>query len=92
MCRAELQGCTEVMAYGMPAYGRDGVAEIACASRKQDISFYPLRGDARDAFAERPADQDVGGSCLRFSEPDRVDLDLVHDLLRATAAASGPVA
>ncbi|MEU0043189.1 hypothetical protein [Streptomyces werraensis] len=53
---------------------------------------YLFRGDARDAFAERPAGQDVGGSCLRFSGPDRVDLDLVHDLLRATAAASGPVA
>ncbi|MFJ6681166.1 DUF1801 domain-containing protein [Streptomyces werraensis] len=92
MCRAEIQGCTEVMAYGMPAYERDGVAEIACASRKQDISFYPLRGDALDAFAERPADQDAGGSCLRFSRPDGVDLDLVRDLLRATVAASGPVA
>ncbi|MFZ4175025.1 iron chaperone [Streptomyces griseoincarnatus] len=91
LCRAELKGFTEVMAYGMPAYERDGVAEVAFASQKQYISFYLLRGDVRDAFAERLACQDMGKGCLRFRKPERVDLDLVRDLLRATAAASGPV-
>ncbi|NEC50014.1 DUF1801 domain-containing protein [Actinospica acidiphila] len=92
LCRAELEGFTEVMAHGMPTYQRDGVAEIAFASQKQYLSFYLLRGDVRDAFAERLAGQDMGKSCLRFRRPDSVDLDLVRDLLRATAAASGPVA
>lgn len=92
LCRAELEGFAEVMAYGMPTYQRDGVAEIAFASQKQYLSFYLLRGDVRDAFAERLAGQDMGKSCLRFRRPDSVDLDLVRDLLRATAAASGPVA
>ncbi|NUV53655.1 DUF1801 domain-containing protein [Streptomyces coelicolor] len=91
LCRAELKGFTEVMAYGMPAYERDGVAEVAFASQKQYISFYLLRGDVRDAFAERLAGQDMGKGCLRFRKPERVDLDLARDLLRATAAASGPV-
>ncbi|MEV7413213.1 DUF1801 domain-containing protein, partial [Streptomyces althioticus] len=31
LCRAELEGFAEVMAYGMPTYQRDGVAEIAFA-------------------------------------------------------------
>ncbi|MFF8584286.1 iron chaperone [Streptomyces althioticus] len=92
LCRAEFEGFAEVMAYGMPTYRRDGVAEIAFASQKQYLSFYLLRGDVRDAFAERLAGQDMGKSCLRFRRPDSVDLDLVRDLLRATAAASGPVA
>ncbi|MEZ7157899.1 iron chaperone [Streptomyces sp. MAD19A] len=92
LCRAELEGFAEVMAYGMPTYRRDGVAEIAFASQKRYLSFYLLRGDVRDAFAERLAGQDMGKSCLRFRRPDSVDLDLVRDLLRATAAASGPVA
>lgn len=92
LCRAELEGFAEVMAYGMPTYRRDGVAEIAFASQKQYLSFYLLRGDVRDAFAERLAGQDMGKSCLRFRRPDSVDLDLVRDLLRATAAASGPIA
>ncbi|MFG1706530.1 hypothetical protein ACFLIM_25380 [Nonomuraea sp. M3C6] len=37
MCRAELQGFGEVMAYGMPAYERDGVAEIAFAATRGKI-------------------------------------------------------
>ncbi|MFE7965160.1 iron chaperone [Streptomyces cellulosae] len=92
LCRAELEGFAEVMAYGMPTYQRDGVAEVAFASQKQYISLYLLRGDVRDAFAERLAGQDMGKSCLRFRKPGGVDLDLVRDLVRATAAASGPVA
>lgn len=51
------------MAYGMPAYERDGTAEIAFAAQKQYISFYPMRGDVRDAFADRLAAQDMGTVC-----------------------------
>ena len=87
LCLAELPGRTEVMAYGMPAYERDGVGEIAFASQKQYISFYLLRADVRAAFAERLASQDMGKGCLRFrKEPD---YDLVRALLRATASGVG---
>ncbi|MDT3728034.1 DUF1801 domain-containing protein [Streptomyces sp. DSM 41972] len=91
LCRAELEGFAEVMAYGMPAYERDGVAEVAFASQKQYISLYLMRGDVRDAFAGRLTGQDMGKGCLRFRRRDGVDFDLVRDLLRATAAAPGPV-
>ncbi|WP_328440902.1 DUF1801 domain-containing protein [Streptomyces sp. NBC_00457] len=91
LCRAELKGFDEVMAYGMPAYQRDGAAEIAFASQKQYISFYLMRTDVREAFEERLADQDMGKGCLRFRKPEAVDLDLVRDLLRATAARPGEV-
>ncbi|EFE69270.1 iron chaperone [Streptomyces viridosporus] len=91
LCRAELKGFDEVMAYGMPAYERDGVAEIAFASQKQYISFYLMRGDVRDAFEERLAGQDMGKGCLRFRKPDSVDFELVRGLLRATVAAPGEV-
>lgn len=80
------------MAYGMPACQRNGVAEIAFASQKQYLSFHLLRGDVRDALAERLAGQGMGKSCLRFRKPGSVDLDLVRDLLRAAAAARGPIA
>ncbi|MEW1550275.1 iron chaperone [Streptomyces tsukubensis] len=91
LCRAELVGFDEVMAYGMPAYERDGTAEIAFASQKQYISFYLLRGDVREAFGERLAGQDMGKGCLRFRRPERVDFGLLRDLLRATAARPGTV-
>lgn len=91
LCRAELTGFAEVMAYGMPAYERDGVAEIAFANQKQYISFYLMRGDVREALAERLVGQDMGKGCLRFRKAAAVDFDLVRELLRATAARPGTV-
>ncbi|MFI8201962.1 iron chaperone [Streptomyces sp. NPDC085937] len=91
LCRAELPGFTEVMACGMPAYERGGVAEIAFASQKQYLSVYLMRPDVRDVFAERLAGRDMGKGCLRFRKPENVDLGLVRDLLRATASAPGAV-
>ncbi|MEU9333535.1 DUF1801 domain-containing protein [Streptomyces sp. NPDC048290] len=91
LCRAELTGFTEAMAYGMPVYQRDGTAEIAFAGQRRYISLYLLRPDVRDAFADRLAGQDMGKGCLRFSRPAAIDYTLVRDLLRATAAAPGTV-
>ncbi|MFE6856215.1 DUF1801 domain-containing protein [Streptomyces sp. NPDC057674] len=91
LCREELPGFTESMAYGMPVYERDGSAEIAFASQKQYISFYLMRGDVREAFAERLAGEDMGKGCLRFRKPERIDFALVRDLLRATAVRPGTV-
>ena len=39
----------------MPAYQRDGTTEIAFASQKGYISFYLMRGDIREQFADRLA-------------------------------------
>ncbi|QUH01684.1 DUF1801 domain-containing protein [Saccharopolyspora erythraea] len=91
LCRAELTGFTEVMAYGMPGYQRDGTIEIAFAAQKRCISLYLLRTDVRDAFAQRLADHDMGKGCLRFRHADRIDFELVRDLLTATAATTGEV-
>ncbi|WP_030224672.1 DUF1801 domain-containing protein [Streptomyces sp. NRRL WC-3626] len=91
LCQAELGGFREGMAYGMPVYQRGGTAEIAFASQKQYISVYLMRGDVREAFAERLAEKDMGKACLRFRRPGSVDFELVRDLLRATAAAPGEV-
>ncbi|WP_329161264.1 DUF1801 domain-containing protein [Streptomyces sp. NBC_01717] len=91
MCRQELNGFAEVMAYGMPAYERNGVGEVAFAGQKNYISFYLLRSDVREAFAERLAGCDMGKACLRFRKPENIDFDLVRDLLRATAAGPGTV-
>ncbi|MBF6296915.1 DUF1801 domain-containing protein [Nocardia amamiensis] len=89
LCRAELTGFTEVMSYGMPCYERAGVGEIAFANQKQYISFYLLRADVRAAFSDRLAGHDMGKGCLRFRTPERVEFELVRDLLRATAAGQG---
>ncbi|MFJ7588334.1 DUF1801 domain-containing protein [Streptomyces sp. NPDC097617] len=91
LCLEELTGFEEHIAYGMPAYVRAGGTdgEIAWANQKQYISFYLMRTDIRDAFADRLAPHDMGKVCLRFRNPAKVDFDLLRDLLRATARA-GP--
>jgi uncharacterized protein YdhG (YjbR/CyaY superfamily) len=91
LCRSELRGFDESMSYGMPTYERDGTAEIAFASQRQYISFYVMRSDVRQALEERLAGQDMGKSCLRFRKPEKVDFDLVRDLLRASAETGRPV-
>ena len=91
LCRAELPGYTEMMAYGMPAYERVGEGAVAFASQKQYISFYVLRTDVRQAFEERLAGHDMGKGCLRFRNPEKIDYELVRDLLRATAAEPGTI-
>lgn len=94
VCREELPGWQELMAYGMPGFSRDGSVdgiEIAFASQKRYLSFYLLRTDVRDAFAERLAGHDMGKGCLRFSTPKKVDLELIRDLVKATKATNGPV-
>ncbi|MFB7719557.1 iron chaperone [Nocardia sp. NPDC056100] len=91
LCRQELVGFDEVMAYGMPTYERGGVAEIAFASQKQYISFYLMRSDVRDAFGEQLTRQDMGKGCLRFRKPETIDFALLRDLLEATAAGPGPI-
>jgi hypothetical protein len=64
---------------------------VAFASQKQYISIYLMRTDVRDAHADRLVGHDMGKSCLRLRRPDRLDADLVRSMLRATAAARGPV-
>ncbi|MFB6616209.1 iron chaperone [Streptomyces sp. NPDC085524] len=91
LCREELAGFNEVMAYGMPAYERDGACEIAFASQKQYVSFYLMRSDVRGAFEERLAGHDMGKGCLRFRKPASIDFGLLRDLLKATAARPGKV-
>jgi uncharacterized protein YdhG (YjbR/CyaY superfamily) len=85
MCVEELAGFTESMRYGMPTYTRDGVGEFAFASQKQYISLY-VRSDVRDAHARQLESHDMGKSCLRFRNPEKIDFELVRTLLRATAA------
>ncbi|WP_216215897.1 iron chaperone [Amycolatopsis aidingensis] len=91
LCREELPGFTERMAYGMPSYQRDGTTDVGFASQKQYISIYLLRTDVLAAHADRLAGADRGKGCLRYRRPDAIDFELLRSMLRATAATRGEV-
>jgi uncharacterized protein YdhG (YjbR/CyaY superfamily) len=90
-CRTLLAGFDESMRYGMPAYSRDGVAEIAWASQKRYISLYVMRTDVLSAHRSQLADLDVGKGCIRYRSPAAVDFTVVRSMLAAVAASQGPV-
>ena len=90
-CRTLLAGFDESMRYGMPAYSRDGVAEIAWASQKRYISLYVMRTDVLSAHRSQLADLDVGKGCIRYRSAAAVDFTVVRSMLAAVAASQGPV-
>ena len=91
VCRRLLPGFAESMRYGMPAYSRDGVAEIAWASQKRYISLYVMRADVIAAHRELLAGLDVGKGCIRYRSPAAVEFTVVRSMLTAVAASRGPV-
>jgi len=90
-CRTLLAGFDESMRYGMPAYSRDGVAEIAWASQKRYISLYVMRTEVLSAHRSQLADLDVGKGCIRYRSAAAVDFTVVRSMLAAVAASQGPV-
>jgi uncharacterized protein YdhG (YjbR/CyaY superfamily) len=91
LCREELAGFEEAMAYGMPSYLRDGEVEAGFASQRAYISLYVLRQGAFDAHAGRFAGLSLGKGCIRFRRPEQIDETAVRALLRAAAADTGPI-
>ena len=75
----------------MPAYSRDGLAEIAFASQKNSISFYVLRKQVVEANAALLAGLSVGKGCIRFTRPEQVGPAIIRPLLAGSAADTGPV-
>ena len=90
-CRTLLAGFDESMRYGMPAYSRDGAAEIAWASQKRYISLYVMRADVLNGYRSQLADLEVGKGCIRYRSPAAVDFTVVRSMLTAVATSQGPV-
>jgi uncharacterized protein YdhG (YjbR/CyaY superfamily) len=80
LCLQAFGAETELMAFGMPAYGPPKLPWIAFNSQKQHIAFY-VGQTAMDAFAERLAGVDHGKGCIRWRKPDKMDFALIADML-----------
>jgi uncharacterized protein YdhG (YjbR/CyaY superfamily) len=91
LCQQHLSGFDESMRYGMPSYSRDGTVEVAFASQKNNISLYILRTDVLNPYRDRFPASAVGKGCIRYRNPDKIDFDLVEDMLVKTNASTGEV-
>jgi uncharacterized protein YdhG (YjbR/CyaY superfamily) len=83
LCRRTLPDHAEVMAYGMPAYLREGQAGFAFANQKQYVALYvDTAVSAKHAEALRGLD--MGKVCLRYRNPAKIDYALLERLLLDT--------
>jgi len=79
-------GWTETMAYGMPGFGPEGAPPVfSYNSQVQYISLYAGKA-AVEQFRDRLKGASLGGGCIRFRNPDKIDFDLVADILRHVRA------
>ena len=84
LCLEVLTGYEEVMGYGMPGYKKDGIPEVGFASQKNYISLYLLKVDVMQANRALLNGLNVGKSCIRYSNPKKMDLGVIRKLLEDT--------
>jgi uncharacterized protein YdhG (YjbR/CyaY superfamily) len=85
LCRLHLKAYDECMEYGMPVYKRNNVVEVAFASQKQYVAVYGLKKEVLDEFRSSLPGSKIGKGCIRFTKPDRIDFDVLKQLLIRTA-------
>ena len=83
LCRDILVGYDEIMAYGMPAYSRNGTGAVAFASQKNYISLYVLKQPIVERHrTELPVN--TGKGCIRYSSPAKMNFAVIEQLLQET--------
>ena len=91
ICVDTLDGYDESMVYGMPSYSRGGTVEVAFASQKQYISFYILKTEVLDRHRPALEGLNLGKGCVRYSQPEKIDFQLVKKLLVDTVASEADI-
>ncbi len=84
LCREVLKGYEEGMAYGGPTYMKDKGIEIGFASQKNHICFYCLIHQVMLDNKELLKGLNHGKGCIRYSNPDKIDFELIRKLLTDT--------
>ena len=85
LCKKHLLGFEESLDYGMPVYKRDGVLRFAFASQKQYISIYGCGSPQVKDLRAKLAGSSKGKGCVRFANPEKIDFDVVNELLQRIA-------
>lgn len=93
LCLKHLSGFEESMIYGGPCYSRNGVVEVGFASQKNFIGLYILRTDVMKSHLEFLKIKGVttGKGCIRYPKPEKIDFEVVENMLKATLESTGEV-
>ena len=84
LCKQNLTGYVECIEYGMPCYKRNGVMEVSFASQKQYIALYVHKTKVVETFRDKLSAASIGKCCIRFTNPEKIDFEVLEQLLRRT--------
>lgn len=84
LCLEVLEGYEENVAYGGPTYKKDKGIEIGFASQKNQICFYSLIHEVMLDKKELLKGFNHGKGVIRFSNPDKIDFDIIRKILEDT--------
>lgn len=84
LCKAILIGYKESMAYRGPTYKKDKGIEIGFASQKNHIHFYCLVHPVMLDNKELLKGLNHGKGVIRYSNPDKIDFELIRKILTDT--------
>jgi uncharacterized protein YdhG (YjbR/CyaY superfamily) len=87
LCRRELRGHREGMAYGLPSYSRNGQTEVGFGRQARYLSLYILKKTVLDAHRGQLGGISTGKGSIRYQRPDQIDWDIVTSLLSETDAS-----
>ena len=88
LCRTVLVGYEEIMDYGMPCYRKNGVVEVAFASQKNYISLHIPIASIVNAHRAELKGASVGKGCIKYTKPEKLDWDVIAELLADTVNSS----
>ncbi|MGL5830424.1 MAG: DUF1801 domain-containing protein [Angustibacter sp.] len=87
LCLSQLPDFSEEIRFSMPTYVRADQPEVAWASQKNYIALYIMRTELVTEFKPRLRGLNIGKSCIRYRNPEQVDLGIVRELLERSAVA-----
>lgn len=91
LCLENLPDHEESMVYKMPSYKRNNQVEVAFASQKQHICVYFLIHEVMLNNEENLKGLNHGKGCIRYSNPDKIDYDLILTLLNQTQESNAKI-
>jgi uncharacterized protein YdhG (YjbR/CyaY superfamily) len=93
LCLTHLKGFEESMDYGGPSYKRNGVVEVGFMSQKHFIGLYILKQDVFKAHADslKLPGISLGKGVIRYSRPEKIDFNVVKQLLVGTYKSKEPI-
>lgn len=91
LCLKHLPGNTENMSYKMPSYSNGKEVEVAFASQKQHICVYFLIHEVMLNNKSLLKGLNHGKGCIRYSNPAKIDYDLITKLLKETAKSTDTI-